>query len=263
MNQKTLNIYEACAALVLLFALQFLVVISFIDSGASIINGDPKNSVISVISTGFLISILMKVTNSTYKDIFHLSSNSIFSTLSFLFIPVSLTIIPSSLWLNDLVMFVTNFLPENKQSIDSLNNMLSGGVVTIISICVIAPFLEEMLFRGMFLRGFLGHYSPTRSILYSSILFSVVHFNIYQMPTAFLLGCYVGWLYYVTRSLWPCIFAHSLNNAIAYLAFIYWPQGDFNGIGVNFLSLIISALGILLVARIYGIKLSLTGIGRF
>ncbi len=255
MNHKSLNIYEACASVVLLFALQFLVVISFIDSGLSLKSGDPKNSVISIIATGFLITILLKVTKSKYKDIFHLSNSSIFSTLGFLIVPVSLTIIFTSLWLQDLVTLIFVFLPENKSSMESLNNMMSGGIITVIAICIIAPFIEEMLFRGIFLRGFLGHYSPAHSIIYSSLLFSLVHLNLYQMPSAFLLGCYIGWLYYVSRSLWPCIFAHALNNTLAYMAFVYWPQNEFNSFWVNFGSLLVSALGIYLIMRIYGIKL--------
>ena len=92
--------------------------------------------------------------------------------------------------------------------------MTSGGVGGIILLVVIAPFTEEMLFRGLFLNGFLSRYSPRKSIIISALMFSVIHLNPYQMIGAFVLGLVLGWLRERTGSLWPCIILHAASNAM-------------------------------------------------
>ncbi len=83
--------------------------------------------------------------------------------------------------------------------------LLAGGVL--------GPFLEEMLFRGLVLRGFLDRYSPWQAIVLSSLLFGILHLNIWQFVSAFVLGLVLGWMYMRTRSLWPCFLVHSLHNS--------------------------------------------------
>ena len=60
---------------------------------------------------------------------------------------------------------------------------------------VIAPVTEEVVFRGLILRGLLGRWRPAAAILFSSALFALVHFNPAQAPVALLLGLLTGWLY--------------------------------------------------------------------
>ena len=48
--------------------------------------------------------------------------------------------------------------------------------------------LEEMLFRGVTLRGFLRRYSRTFAIRWSAALFGIAHLNLYQFMTALAIG---------------------------------------------------------------------------
>ena len=50
-------------------------------------------------------------------------------------------------------------------------------------------------------------------VLVSAILFSLLHMNPAQMLVAFILGLFLGWLYVITLSIWPCIICHVANNA--------------------------------------------------
>jgi membrane protease YdiL (CAAX protease family) len=102
--------------------------------------------------------------------------------------------------------------------------MVSGGVVAVITTCVIAPFVEEMLFRGLFLRSFLWNYGALRAIIFSSLLFGAAHLNVYQFVIASTLGLLSGWLYVATRSLWPCIFEHAIYNSGVML--YYFRSGE-------------------------------------
>lgn len=86
---------------------------------------------------------------------------------------------------------------------------------SIISTCILAPVLEETLCRGVMLRGMAQHGSKTRAIVWSSILFAIMHANPWQSIPALLIGLFFGWVYSRTGCLWLTIFLHCLNNSIS------------------------------------------------
>jgi membrane protease YdiL (CAAX protease family) len=93
------------------------------------------------------------------------------------------------------------------------DDMASHSLAALVSACILAPVLEEMLFRGIILRSFLRQYRPRKAILLSALLFGLAHLNVYQFVVASLLGLLLGWLYERSRSLWPCILLHASYNA--------------------------------------------------
>lgn len=91
--------------------------------------------------------------------------------------------------------------------------LLENKAFTFLTVVMAAPVLEELLFRGLLLRGMLQQYSPGRAIVWSSVMFAVFHLmNPWQAIGAFAGGLAVGWLYAKTRSLWLCICFHFINN---------------------------------------------------
>lgn len=96
-----------------------------------------------------------------------------------------------------------------------------NGVFSFITIVIAAPVLEELIFRGIILDGFLRKYSPLKSIVISSILFGIVHLNPWQFISALILGIFSGWIYYKTRKLSLSILIHSVNNLIGFISFYF------------------------------------------
>lgn len=92
------------------------------------------------------------------------------------------------------------------------------GVYTFITLVIAAPILEELIFRGIILDGFLKLYSPSRSIILSSILFGLVHLNPWQFLSALFIGIFMGWVYYRTNSLWLTIIIHASLNLFSLLS---------------------------------------------
>ncbi len=91
---------------------------------------------------------------------------------------------------------------------------------------VIAPVVEEMIFRGFFqtaIRSFfesrdskLGNRSRVwLPVFISAGLFSMVHANVPHWPALFLLGVCMGYAYEKSGSLFRSIFIHALFNSIA------------------------------------------------
>ncbi|NLD21815.1 MAG: CPBP family intramembrane metalloprotease, partial [Bacteroidales bacterium] len=94
----------------------------------------------------------------------------------------------------------------------------------IICTAILAPLCEEFLCRGNMLRGMLSYKSPIKAILWSGFIFALIHLNPWQSVPAFILGCFFGWIYYKTHSLWACIFMHFVNNATSAICTIAFPD---------------------------------------
>lgn len=96
-----------------------------------------------------------------------------------------------------------------------------------VVIGILAPFAEEVVFRGAILRKLLGMMDEKRhwvAIAISALVFGLVHLNIPQGIHAFLIGLLLGWMYYRTRSILPGILFHWVNNSVAFIMFHIMPQ---------------------------------------
>ena len=83
------------------------------------------------------------------------------------------------------------------------------------------PVLEEMLFRGIILDGFLKRYSARKAVVWSSTFFGIYHLNPWQFISAFFIGLLLGWVFVKTRSLVSAIFIHVSVNLFSYLNVLY------------------------------------------
>jgi len=93
--------------------------------------------------------------------------------------------------------------------------------LAFLSLVVVAPIAEEVLFRG-YLLGKLRKYAPLwLSILLTSVLFAVVHFQWNVGIDVFVLSIVLCLLRVYTGSLWAPILLHMIKNGVAfYLLFI-------------------------------------------
>jgi membrane protease YdiL (CAAX protease family) len=93
------------------------------------------------------------------------------------------------------------------------------AVSAVLVIAVFAPVTEELFFRGFLFAGLRSRWSVWPSAVLVGLIFGLVH-----APTGLTavvplagLGVALCWLYERTRSLWPCVFAHVINNSLALL----------------------------------------------
>ncbi|MBQ8885416.1 MAG: CPBP family intramembrane metalloprotease [Clostridia bacterium] len=76
---------------------------------------------------------------------------------------------------------------------------------------VLPAIFEELLFRGVILRGFL-QFGKAAAVILSAVLFALAHGNVDQLIYQFLLGAAMGYLYLETRNLAVCCVVHFTNN---------------------------------------------------
>jgi len=103
----------------------------------------------------------------------------------------------------------------------SVEVMLSTKNVSTIgfnflTVCVVAAICEEFLFRGL-LQTLFGRMikNPHILIWIIAILFSAIHLQFYGFIPRMLLGAWLGYLMYFTKSIWAPVLAHFTNNLIS------------------------------------------------
>lgn len=97
---------------------------------------------------------------------------------------------------------------------------LSLRILVIIIAVVVAPVFEELLFRGLFQTVIRSHLAnPWLSIVFSSLLFTMVHQEPGHWLSLFVLAMCLGYAYEKSGSLFRPIFIHALFNAIT-IAFV-------------------------------------------
>lgn len=89
-------------------------------------------------------------------------------------------------------------------------------VANMLVFAVLAGVCEEFFFQGA-LQPLMMNWTknPHIGILLTALIFSALHFQFYGFIPRFLLGVYLGYLFYWSRSLWLPILAHVLHNALS------------------------------------------------
>lgn len=90
-------------------------------------------------------------------------------------------------------------------------------VLAFMALIIIAPIVEETLFRGLLFPSLAQRFGVVAAAVMSSVLFGAIHAQLNVAIVTFLLGLLLAWLYYKTDSLWPAIMLHSLKNLVAFV----------------------------------------------
>jgi membrane protease YdiL (CAAX protease family) len=92
-------------------------------------------------------------------------------------------------------------------------------VLGIATVCVAAPLVEELFFRGFFYRALRNRAGVAGAAILTGLVFGGMHASSspveHLVPLA-VLGALFCLLYQVTGSLYPCIVLHAINNSIAF-----------------------------------------------
>lgn len=99
----------------------------------------------------------------------------------------------------------------------SLNGSVLFNTFTFISVVILAPIFEELIFRGMILNT-LTKYNKMFAIIVTSLLFGLLHLNITQAIPAFFMSLVLCYMYVQTDSILVTILAHAGNNLLALMS---------------------------------------------
>lgn len=87
----------------------------------------------------------------------------------------------------------------------------------IIAMVVMAPIVEELLFRGLIYKRCQDYWGEKIAIVVSALIFGLYHMNVVQGIYAFCLGYVLAFMYMKFKNLWIPILFHGIANGISVL----------------------------------------------
>jgi len=86
-------------------------------------------------------------------------------------------------------------------------------LLDLVFIAMLPGMFEEFSHRGMLMSGF-SKIGSLRAVLLSGLLFGLMHLNITQFFYAFVVGMLLASVALVTKSIWPSVIIHFINNGL-------------------------------------------------
>ena len=124
--------------------------------------------------------------------------------------------------------WVQEQMPELPNIVEQEFDMILQNRWGYLTIGLLAPLSEEIVFRGAILKSLLNssRLPVWGAIALSALMFSLIHMNPAQMPHAFVIGLLLGWMYWRTGSILPGMAYHWANNSAAYVIYNIYPDSD-------------------------------------
>jgi len=144
--------------------------------------------------------------NSSYVPISSPRQSSLLWLLFVLFtLSVDVAAEPLTMWIKAWIS-----MPDIVKKIYAEYSQINLPVFLVVA--VIYPIRDEWLYRGIILKGLLSHYPPVNAIVWSAVIYTVIHLSPWWALQQFCFALAIGWIYWQTRSLWCCISLQAACN---------------------------------------------------
>jgi len=182
---------------------------SVVSAGYSIIS-----SIIYILMPFVLVHLILKIKKLTGNLPFGTSYNGKAATyLTMGVLPVMMII---SMAINYVSLIIQEYFGITFTSgLDDIKIIgFSGFLMSVVSTAILPAIIEEIIIRGIVMQP-LRRYGDLFALVFSSLLFSIMHGNMVQIPYTFTAGLFFGYVVIATGSLWPSIIIHFINNLYA------------------------------------------------
>ncbi|WP_418223463.1 CPBP family intramembrane glutamic endopeptidase [Clostridium isatidis] len=271
MKEKFKSFFAAIGYLLLVLVIQVVVsgiagmVIGFIYAATSLSSGSEvdilgiENYIGSSMSIIFILTNI--ITAVTILIIYRVRKKNIKEELQFIksnnLNMIIAIILGLSIWLFDSgvlsIIQEAGLLAEHFATMEETLSPITQGnmFIVIISVGIIGPFVEELIFRGLIYKTLIKKFSVLWTIIIQAILFGLFHFNLIQSAYATLIGILLGYAVYKTKSIWPAVLMHIVNNLASSIIPELVPEAIITR-GVHIAFIILGTIGVF--ASIYLIK---------
>jgi membrane protease YdiL (CAAX protease family) len=107
--------------------------------------------------------------------------------------------------------------PNNESGGTGMLKVMGSFWLTFVLVVIIAPIIEEIVFRGVLFPAIKRRFGLVAGILFSSLVFTLVHIDPIQMISVLPLGIYLAVMYHRTGSIYPGMILHATWNLIVLL----------------------------------------------
>ncbi len=111
--------------------------------------------------------------------------------------------------------------PQGMKQVFEIVRDLNQLALSLLLLAVLAPLVEELVFRGLLYGWLAGRWGKTVGWIVSSLAFAAAHTEPAHIVLVLPLGLLFGWLRQRTDSLLPSLVAHIANNGLALVAAAY------------------------------------------
>lgn len=134
-------------------------------------------------------------------------------------------------WLNLQFPFPEKLLAFEEAQDQLLQNYLTGPnflPLVLFHVSVVPAICEEIMYRGYIQTMFRRSMPVWAALALTGIIFGLYHVRMTQVIPLSVIGILLAYLTYASKSLYPAIAAHFLNNAGSVVAAFYYPEVMFS-----------------------------------
>ncbi len=159
--------------------------------------------------------------------------------------PCALPAVNLTKWLNDMLTLphfmsgIEQWMRQMEAATSALTAQLLqtdhlGDLAVNLLVMALAPAIaEELFFRGALQKTLAQSMNAHAAIWLTAAIFSAVHLQFYGFVPRMLLGAALGYLFWLTGSIWPSVVAHFVNNALTVMLFGIALPFDIDVIGTG------------------------------
>ncbi len=94
-------------------------------------------------------------------------------------------------------------------------------IATVFMVCIVAPIVEEFLFRGLLYSALRERFGIMVAVPASSVLFGIMHAGLYNWVPTMVLGLAFAFIYERSRCLYASMAAHAAHNSVVMVMFFF------------------------------------------
>ncbi|MBS4762281.1 CPBP family intramembrane metalloprotease [Carnobacteriaceae bacterium zg-ZUI252] len=171
-----------------------------------------REDVAILFASSAVVFCIVALLKATHLELFNFRKVKIKNMLLAIGMGYALTIVA-----NLIMQLLPKVVMRNQASVEQLlqgSTLLNGAMIVI----VVVPFLEEIVFRGVFLNLLLPKH-PVIAIVLSSVLFAFAHSGttFTEFVTYFLPGMILGFLAYYFKGIEYSYGYHAFTNALGFV----------------------------------------------
>lgn len=133
----------------------------------------------------------------------------------------------------------------------SYGTTLFENIIVVVVVGLLPAFGEELLFRGAIANGFANSYGQVKAIVFSALLFTLMHANLTQFLHPLIIGCVMAFVMFKTGSIIPAMIIHAVNNTTSVVIDITMGE-EFSVFYEEYMWLFFVVGGVVSVATIIG-----------
>ncbi len=223
------NIFEALNQYYLLFFALSSVLASVFLQEIFIAVGQFRLGIVVAPVVGIVLPVLILTRRfgSGFRDQLRITKPRLVTTAQVFAATVTMVVVVDHVY-----VISQQFMPETDTYVEGLKALKPDGlwsaIVTFTGLCVIVPFAEEIVFRGLIQRVFSRNMSGVIAFVVAGVLFGVVHLSPQLLLSMSCFGVFLGFIFYATSNLTYTILSHSVLNTVAFLQLTFEASYDFS-----------------------------------